>query len=388
MIDKIQFENYRVFGSRQTLEIKPITVVFGKNNSGKTALLKLPALIESSLKGNTEEVFSSTTDNKVNICTELRDVVYGRANRAVRIAITNSEKSFSLDYSFFVDTTKQVQTHIENCKLNLLQGNKTLFSYTNTTNENTETFFRGIIPNDEGRKDFFKNLNFQTDYISSIRAVPALDLRLNSSLSDISENDGSNCYQYLIRESLKTNSEALAKVSDWYANNFDGWNVSVDKNQAPVYHIEMKNGNIANNILDTGFSIIQSLPIVIRAVRKCTKPTLVILEEPESHLHPAAHASLGELIANSALEDKNKRYLIETHSQNLLLRLRRLIAEKKISKDDIAFYYVSFDKSKLSSQLNKIIINDNGMIDKSTPWPKGVFEESLQEVIGIRDAQN
>ena len=314
-------------------------------------------------------------------------MVYGKATRAVRIAITDSEKSFSLDYSFFVDTTKQVQTHIENCKLNLLQGNKTLFSYTNTTNETSESFFKGVIPSDEGRKDFFKKLVFQTDYISSVRAVPALDLRLTSSLSDISENDGSNCYQCLIREALKPNSDVLAKVSDWYEKNFDGWRISVDKNQAPIYHIEMKNDTIANNILDTGFGIIQSLPIVIRAVRKCINPTLVILEEPESHLHPAAHASLGDLIANSALEDKNKRYLIETHSQNFLLRLRRLVAEKKISKDDISFYYVSFDKSTLSSKVNKILINDNGMIDKSTPWPKGVFEESLQEVIGIRDAQ-
>lgn len=386
MIDKIQFENYRAFRTPQNLELKPITVIFGKNNSGKTALLKLPALIESSLEGDTDEVFSSVTNNGVIICTELRDIVYGRANRAVRFVISDSEKAYSLDYSFFVDTTKQVQTHIENC--NLLKDKNTIFSYTNTTNDNTDNIFNGIVPKDEFRKDFFRNLDFQTDYISSIRAIPALDFRLNPSLSDLSENDGSNCYQYIIRESLKTNSEALATVSDWYEKNFDGWRISIDKSQSPIYHVEMKNGSISNNILDTGFGIIQSLPIIIRTARKCIKPTLVILEEPESHLHPAAHASLGELIAKSALEDKNKRYLIETHSQNFLLRLRRMIAEKKISKDDVAFYYVSFEKSDLSSKLNKIIINDNGMIDKSTPWPKGIFEESLQEVIGIRDAQN
>ncbi|MCR5063370.1 MAG: AAA family ATPase, partial [Treponema sp.] len=156
MIDKIEFENYRVFSSNQNLEIKPITVVFGKNNSGKTALLKLPALIESSLKGNTDEVFSATTENKVNICTELRDVIYGKATRAVKFLISDSEKSYSLDYSFFVDTTKQVQTHIENCSLS--QGNKTLFSYNNTSNENTDIVFKGVIPSDEGKKNLFKNL--------------------------------------------------------------------------------------------------------------------------------------------------------------------------------------------------------------------------------------
>lgn len=387
MIDKIQFENYRAFGTKYSLELKPITVVFGKNNSGKTALLKLPVIIASSLKGDTDEVFLSKANNGVEICTEYRDVVYGKATRAIKFEITDSDKSASLGFSFFVDTTQSLQTHREYCKL--IKDSKEIFSYSYTDKGCSECTFKGIIPN-VPNNNIFKDLCFQTDYVGSIRTIPGIDIRLDSSLfdSEVSGVDGSNCYQYLIRESLKPNSDVLQKVSEWYEKNFDNWGVFVDKKVAPVYHIVMKNRELENNILDTGFGIIQSLPVVIRTVRKCLKPTLVILEEPESHLHPAAHASLGELIAASALEDRNKRYLIETHSQNLLLRLRRLIAEKKISKDDVAFYYVSFDKKTLSSSLNKILISENGLIDKSTPWPSGVFEESLQEVIGIRDAQN
>lgn len=58
------------------------------------------------------------------------------------------------------------------------------------------------------------------------------------------------------------------------------------------------------------------------------EPTLIVVEEPETHLHPAAHGDLAERFVDSFIEDSNKRYLIETHSQNFVLRLRRLIAEK------------------------------------------------------------
>ena len=47
MIDNISFKNYKIFKNEQDLEIKPITVIFGKNNTGKSAVLKLPIFIES-----------------------------------------------------------------------------------------------------------------------------------------------------------------------------------------------------------------------------------------------------------------------------------------------------------------------------------------------------
>ena len=52
--------------------------------------------------------------------------------------------------------------------------------------------------------------------------------------------------------------------------------------------------------------------------------SLTIIEEPELHLHPSAHGDLAERFAES-LKDKNKRYLIETHSENFILRKSRRV---------------------------------------------------------------
>jgi AAA15 family ATPase/GTPase len=55
MISKIKFKNFKLFKDWQTLEIKPITILIGKNNTGKTAVLKLIPLLESSLSGRFDE---------------------------------------------------------------------------------------------------------------------------------------------------------------------------------------------------------------------------------------------------------------------------------------------------------------------------------------------
>src|SRR5690606_17595243 len=100
------------------------------------------------------------------------------------------------------------------------------------------------------------------------------------------------------------------------------------------------------NISQTGMGISQVLPLIIRAYKPCKDETLIIIEEPESHLHPYAHAQVAQLFFESLELDKNKKYLIETHSQNFILRMRRLIAEGKLHPSEFALYYVEFDEDK------------------------------------------
>ena len=56
MIDKIRFKNFKIFKNWQTLELRSITILIGKNNSGKSAVLKLTTLIEGSLKPKTNKL--------------------------------------------------------------------------------------------------------------------------------------------------------------------------------------------------------------------------------------------------------------------------------------------------------------------------------------------
>lgn len=122
MINNITFANYRIFANKQSLELAPMTVIFGKNNTGKSAVLRLPLLVESALKCKSQEVFSRIC-NDVTLCDEFRDIVYNKANRALEIGVT-STKGDELSFSFYVDVTdKQKKTHLEKWSLKDANGN-------------------------------------------------------------------------------------------------------------------------------------------------------------------------------------------------------------------------------------------------------------------------
>lgn len=73
----------------------------------------------------------------------------------------------------------------------------------------------------------------------------------------------------------------------------------------------------------------QALPLVVRANIKDRPGSMVVSEQPELHLHPAAYGDPAELFAKSAKEN-NQTFIIETHSENMLLRLRKLIIENDL----------------------------------------------------------
>ena len=400
MISQINFRNYKLFKKKQILEIKPLTILIGKNNTGKSAILKLPTLLEGSLSGRFSQPFE-LINNDVKIANEYKDIVYGRNNREVEFEILQKKHISDIEYDnlkveIFIDENKPI---IENWKCNNIFDLTKLDenNYQNKKiNKVQETFFEGINLNSIEfvddllpKEDFFPLPNFvlNTDFIGAIRQEALKHYEYSSNISEKSGIDGSKLYDFLIDDYMSTDKKYFSQISNFIKNKFEGWELSIEvdggrKDKPAIIYLENKNLKI--NVSQVGMGISQVLPLIIRAYKPCDAKTLIIVEEPESHLHPFAHAQIAQLFFDSLLIDKNKKYLIETHSQNFVLRLRRLIAEGKLVPDDLALYYVDFNEENNESELKRIIIDENGNVDY---WPEGIFSESLDETIGIRTAQ-
>lgn len=347
MLTNIEFENYRVFKNRQRIVLRPITIIFGKNNSGKSALLKLPLLVNSYTLE--EPMMFSKEINGVAVCKRYSDTVYGKGNKVVRFLFSD-EKENILEINYLVEKFGAIE-------MPLLQK---------------------PIPQNMD----FSSLRIRIDYIGAIRPNEIeLTRDVDADEPAFSGVDGDNTYQYLLRDYNSAERLLYNKVSRWYEDNFDGWGIRVQEVGNNLFTIGMGSGNLPTVFLqDSGTGIRQSLPIVIRACKKCEEPTLIVFEEPETHLNPGAHANLSQLIAESIADDSNKRYLIETHSQTFILRLRRMLAEKRLRQEDIALYYVEYNPASESSNVKQVKVNKDGTISE---WPKGMFEEVLGEVVAI-----
>ncbi len=126
------------------------------------------------------------------------------------------------------------------------------------------------------------------------------------------------------------------------------------------------------NLADVGQANSQVLPVLIGGFRLPAGATYLV-EEPEIHLHPRAQAHLGDFLSD--LHEAGVQTLVETHSEYLILRLQQHIAAGVIKPRDIAFYYVHAAGS--SKRIRELRVDGLGLFD--TPLDQGFFPQRLEE---------
>jgi predicted ATPase len=131
---------------------------------------------------------------------------------------------------------------------------------------------------------------------------------------------------------------------------------------------------------DIGVGISQLFPIVVLASIK--KSGLAAIEQPELHIHPKLQTELAELFI-SAKKNQSSQFLLETHSEHLILRLLRRIREgendSKLSvllPKDVAVNYVA--RGETGAEFTRLPITEDGDFEKK--WPEGFFDERDQEL--------
>lgn len=406
-LKSISFENYKAFKEKQTLEIRPITLLIGKNSSGKSAVAKLFTLLENSLSGNIKEPLL-LNNNGVELGAEFLDLVYGKVpNTSIKFTLNfNQDKSnkhriyngyIEVDILKPRDEFYPIIERWENDSMVFYNRGQISYNYKRPSFEGISIRgFRGILPEWEiatNKKinhpvyygiDYERFIIYKLDYIGPFRIVPKRTFDMATPISsEKTGTQGENAYNYLIRSKIEK-TELIEKVGQWYKDHFDGWELKVSTQRSPYFEIllckEVNGQELEINIADTGQGISQALPLVVRAFTK-VEDSIVVLEQPELHLHPAAHADLAELFAWSA-KTNNQSFVIETHSENMLLRLRKLVVENDFgfTKDDIIIYWI--DAAEHGGQeLNPITIDEEGTL---SDWPEGVFTENVAQIIEMR----
>ncbi len=399
MAIEFEFRNYKVFKDLQKFKLRNVTIILGKNNSGKSAILKLPKLISDVAKYSEKPLLLSS--NNFIFAGSYQDFIYGKANRAFDLTIrrdnlSNSELSMSIivenqdgEYNPIFEkwSFKNISFELEGpsnvfrYKESLIECEFTGFNldYFKIDNESYASEIKEVFGNPPN--DFY---NFKTTYIGPIRDkidrfIDLSEIRIANSYSDYF-----NYLEILIDDFKTIDKKIFSKVSKWYEVNFDGWELGVDLDKEPIYSLFLRKDGVKINILDTGIGINQVLPILIKTAVNNSDFEIISIEEPEAHLNPAVHGNLLEEIVKDALENSNKYYLLETHSENFVLRLRRLIAEGIINPDFCGIYNVDFDPQSISSKLTEIKVLENGEVNF---WPSDIFNDTFNEVIAIRSAQ-
>ena len=126
---------------------------------------------------------------------------------------------------------------------------------------------------------------------------------------------------------------------------------------------------------DVGFGVGQVIPVAIEVA--ILGDGILLLEQPELHLHPAMQATVGEMLVEAVQASKTGQIIAETHSEHVVLRMMRLVREGKLSHTSLQILYVDQDSDGKSTVV-ELPLDKYGEFEAD--WPRGFFDERLNEL--------
>lgn len=428
----IRLERFKGYEDSGWIDLnKPITLIFGNNSSGKSAFLSSILMLKQSVGSmDSEKPFIFNAKNGIDI---------GSFEDAVFQHNVDFKKPMIFSFEVEVDRTYK--------EIGLNEGNSVVLSikvaYNKKRRFNTLIGFdllsmhdkRLIMGMHKKTNAFSAKPHYETDldvnisnlkvhWFNFIPLLSAVDEKISemiimelSILSrhvaiDISKfldrmahvgplrqepqrtyhftgetpvnvgRDGSNAPQILLLDKYSATTKRI--IDDVNSKlKIMGYSLSWDILKGGIAHIMLTDlsSNKEYNLKDVGFGISQLLPLLIQGY-DLNESQFILLEQPEIHLHPSAQSNLGDFFIE--LSKQNKFFIIETHSEHILLRLRRRIADKTISNEDVNIYFVERKDGK--SIISNIKLDDYGQMVSVPDGFKSFFSDDYNETMEIVEA--
>jgi predicted ATP-dependent endonuclease of OLD family len=428
MITSIKLQNFRAFQSEVAVRIRPITVLIGKNSAGKSSLIKFLLMLKQTLASQADTFFVTEGDEvhlgtwadlrhsntrfepfrdkylKYSIDTETDDlpppevqqmwnitsknaaVVRNFAGMKVEFEIVeqpvrkkNPKGRFTIDGRLSYGS-RVVAGHHQ------VRGvvDERLIFLKSTRNVNTSGFLRfsrqtesiAKLLEASAAEAFLEPLRYQfisARHLSPIREESQQVVQAGSPPPGYVGHKGEYAMPHLAR--LLESSEK-ANLVEKFALKVARVEAMKSRSAAARLFMQLRAINAETGasclLADFGFGVSQCLPIFIQGAMH-DPHQLLIVEQPEAQLHPTAQLELGSFFAE--LWQKHRvPSLIETHSGNILLRLRKLVARGALRPEDISIAYFTIEdvKQKNTPSFKSVVVKNldirsDGSLEKGLP---------------------
>ena len=401
---RIALERYKGYARRVELELAPLTILVGPNNSGKTALAQAIQLLAGGFVPSNREALEPLPleSGGIRHGETFEDLVTGRAvhgrlHFSVTLAGERGELSLSATVTNVVAPGQPSERQVSDWRLRSdygeihaeRQGFGGISDYrisgARAHSDLRTVTWRGLIP--QQRDELPQWLGPQVDALKAWAAgVRHLRCprRLVSSPFLAPEHSPASigCDGRDAPLALAADDALRDSVRNWYRNAFG---VRIDVVAQGSYSSLVTGTPVRDDdvgIAESGRGLSHVLPVVVTALTARRAGAGVdVIEHPEAELHPAAHADIAELLMEN-LAGPTRPLVVETHSEMVLLRARRWVAEGRLPAGHVLVYWIHAEPGH-GSTAERISIRENGEMET---WPDGVFIEDYEEILAIRRA--
>jgi predicted ATPase len=182
----------------------------------------------------------------------------------------------------------------------------------------------------------------------------------------------------------KQDPEIEVKIAHWLKvmGLIDDFKVDLIAPEQRLYQasVRIAPGGTYCPITDVGFGVSQILPVLVLCYY-VPKGSTIIFEQPEIHLHPSAQQKLADVFID-VIKHRELQIIIESHSEHLLHRLQRRIAEEELAPEQAALYFCQMEQDGASS-LTELELDPFGNIKN---WPEDFFGDDMGDLVAMTDA--
>ena len=403
MITELRAQNFKSWQDTSTLQFAPLTGFFGANSSGKTSILQVLLMLKQTVEQPpdwNEPLYFGDEGSLVNLGNF--DAVIYKHKQDLSLDISVSWKS-----STVVDINKYIMkfpSHVE-----MMPPSQRYQDRSEEISFSTN-IFRGAVNNFYYETDLYRLNVEQPDLFRcyGLCGGQTQTVEISSRFQEAFENLFSRIlYLGPLREhprrhypwegdhpkgigqyGEKTTSALLSgrirrlpvdeQIPKWLQRLelIDSYNVQPVSDTGGNYELLVKQYKDGPEVplTDVGFGVSQVLPVLILCYY-APEGSILILEQPEAHLHPKVQSELADVLID-VVKNRNVQIILESHSENLLLRLMRRIAEEQISVDNTALYFCQINDG--TSGIERLDMDEYGNIRN---WPQDFFGDATGELI-------
>ncbi|NJM59088.1 MAG: DUF3696 domain-containing protein [Oscillatoriales cyanobacterium RU_3_3] len=369
MITSLHLLNFKPFAN-QLLEFKKLTLFSGLNSTGKSSVMQSLLLLRQSYQqGLLPEKGLALNGDFVNVGTAQDALFEGAKDDFIGFNIVwenNIEGVWRFKYDKEVVDVLNIASEkvtSEVYKSNLFGNN---FHYLQAERIGPRSF--NEMSDYQVRQ--LNQLGIKGEYAAHFLAINGRKVIPNSSLS---HPEVKLKTQRQKDQSTAQSMDLIDQVEAWMGEISPGTRLKIDaKSDVDLMCFQYSYGDSnpyrATNV---GFGISYTLPIIVAALAS-PPSTMILIENPEAHLHPKGQVKIGELLALAA--SGGVQVVIETHSDHVLNGIRLAVHAGKIDPKDVQLHY--FQRQKQEEQMITDVVSPkidrNGRIDR---WPDGFFDE-------------
>ena len=377
MLKSLSFTNYKAFADQTTIRLAPITLLYGENHAGKSAIARFPIWLSDSIAGRTRAAFK--LDAPVLRGAGFQDILCKQSeSQTLQLGLEWDDLTFSASYRDVGNRVRATNFEFasphEGANMQWKLGTEN--DYEDSSGSTHAIEFEGPLPaGDSGALERLANearvlasdvLWLEANRISVPREEPAPKV-MPATLGSKGERAVAACVE----------DDSLRRLtSTWYEQHFS-LEFSITR---VANHVRPGLGRLSSphivDLPDCGEGFSQILPVVVAVsqARLRRGPRILCFEHPELHLHPDAQSAVADLF-KEAVEEPTIRILTETHSENLLLGLLLMVAKGELSRESLAVYRVR-QRSDGTSVADEIEIDGLGRLGPQ--FPPGTFRQDTR----------